>query len=84
MTLPVIPPDETTPTSAPPAAAPIVTPLEERSVADVLAPITAVSGTLEPDGGPPPADPGNSGNHWGWANSGGNGPKDPDPNTSGQ
>ena len=84
VTLPVIPPDETTPTSAPPAAAPIVTPLEESSVADVSAPITAAQDTLEPDGGPPPPDPGNSGNHWGWANSGGNGPKDPDPNTSGQ
>jgi DNA-directed RNA polymerase specialized sigma24 family protein len=80
---PVIAPDDITTTPSPPADPTVTTP-EERSVADVSAPITAAQDTLEPDGGPPPADPGNSGNHWGWANSGGNGPKDPDPNTSGQ
>jgi hypothetical protein len=80
---PVIAPDDIT-TTPPPPADPTVTAPEERSVADVPAPISPVSGTLEPDGATPPAAPGNSGNHAGWVNSGGNGPKDPDPAPSGQ
>lgn len=79
---PVIAPDDTT-TAPPPPADPTVTVTEVRSVADVSTPISPVSGTLEPDGGTP-ADPGNSGNHAGWANPNGNGPKNPDPATSGQ